>query len=832
MSSSIRRAFGIKETGEDKEPTPNRAPSISETKTCEVAQKTMQEMKEQLYADFPDENVRKIITILESDVLDTQKIAFFAACSLFFRLVVSEGMTEADYYRRSITKTLQRMAPDQRVRTLAHTASLLKDSTSYRDYEQLLDQVAQTAPDEREACVAIAIALFENKEFNKALRVTTLAAIASIPSDMRDDLIKDLVSFLSDCEVGPYDISDAIYAMKKIEPGVRSDAVKHTKLLFNLCENGPQRSFLLTAISTIAPEQRAEAIVDARSLFTFFKNGLGIASLLGAAAELPSGIRKEVLDDSKQLLAGLYGGSYVNKIFSAIAAIPKSERCALIEKALPLLQLTDVAFWRGDGLRAIYETAPERRDGLIKRALPLLQTDEWWNDSIATFLQVVATTDEEPLTLLLEQARNLIGTNSIGDKVAVLAALSELPSDMRQSLIEQIGPLLVGGIDLTDLAVILKTLAPMSVDERQSVLAPTTTLLNARDPFGRLALFQAVSAMPAEMRQELIGELADFLRNFKNSEIAQTITRILEHRVRTAQQRNWTLEDALTFWKNVANDAAYELPNIAIDQHLDRAVDFLSRLTNTAEYEYEQTRPLLAKRILDAFTCMAQDPEIKNRALDIIYHGVATCSDRIISALKEIELMIRLHKIEKSGLEEDELKKLAKQFLLLDMVNEKVEEHKKMSPAADEIELSLAFQIALADRFNLPISVRNMHYRATITLSDDEIAKIGDEIEQACSEEKVAFHLQTWGPWIQYQRRKAQIPQYDSLPATLRDISDIKCPLTQNTPEMPILYKDIVYDYSTFIRWYHENGKDPMGSNEQIDLTKIQRITQIQKNLL
>ena len=46
---------------------------------------------------------------------------------------------------------------------------------------------------------------------------------------------------------------------------------------------------------------------------------------------------------------------------------------------------------------------------------------------------------------------------------------------------------------------------------------------------------------------------------------------------------------------------------------------------------------------------MAQDDELKATACTLIYEGLSSCDDRIISALEEIELMLLLHKIEKTN---------------------------------------------------------------------------------------------------------------------------------------------------------------------------------------
>ena len=52
----------------------------------------------------------------------------------------------------------------------------------------------------------------------------------------------------------------------------------------------------------------------------------------------------------------------------------------------------------------------------------------------------------------------------------------------------------------------------------------------------------------------------------------------------------------------------------------------------------------------------------KARACDLIYQGLTSCDDRIISALEEIELMLLLDKIENTTHTAEELKKLERAF--------------------------------------------------------------------------------------------------------------------------------------------------------------------------
>ena len=80
------------------------------------------------------------------------------------------------------------------------------------------------------------------------------------------------------------------------------------------------------------------------------------------------------------------------------------------------------------------------------------------------------------------------------------------------------------------------------------------------------------------------------------------------------------------------------------------------------------------------------------------------------------------------------------------MVNAKAKAHKETLTWVDEIEIYLAFQIGLAERFNLPVKTRNMIFGACAQVTEAQLQAFGDEIEQECTNEKLEAFLQTWSP--------------------------------------------------------------------------------------
>ncbi len=304
---------------------------------------------------------------------------------------------------------------------------------------------------------------------------------------------------------------------------------------------------------------------------------------------------------------------------------------------------------------------------------------------------------------------------------------------------------------------------------------------------------------------------------FHTSQAASIPTKTFDH-----------LDKALDFWIDTSKDSSLKRPCLNFTEHVKKdVITFLSRLiTETEEYKNLASRPLLAKRVISAFQCMQEDDGIQTRAIYIIHVGLDSCGDRIISALGEIELMIRIYELEKNGGSEEALKKAGKSFLLLDMVNKKAKAHIKTLPYVDEIEVYLAFQIGLAQRFDLPISTRHMIFRRCAQISDGDIAEIGDDIEKAYSGEELDKFLKTWSPWIVHQRRLS-VPTYETLPeANYLLEKEAACLITQDPPKAPVLYKGNVYEFEAFARWFVQKGTDPM-TREVIDITQLKRVQSI-----
>ncbi len=215
-----------------------------------------------------------------------------------------------------------------------------------------------------------------------------------------------------------------------------------------------------------------------------------------------------------------------------------------------------------------------------------------------------------------------------------------------------------------------------------------------------------------------------------------------------------SLKEAFEFWKKETKNTDLPLPEVAFGFHeLNDVLRFLGKLTDTAEYKNIKSRSILANRVMEAFRLMAENEAIKSRSSDVIHQGLASWDDRIISTLDEIELIVTTDNLESLKMDEAELQNIGKSYLLLNMVNKTAEEYTKTLSWVDEIEVCLALQTGLADRFNLPLPTQTMSFGGCAQIKTDEIHKIGDAIEKEYTPEALEEFLFTWSPWIKFQQR-------------------------------------------------------------------------------
>ena len=291
------------------------------------------------------------------------------------------------------------------------------------------------------------------------------------------------------------------------------------------------------------------------------------------------------------------------------------------------------------------------------------------------------------------------------------------------------------------------------------------------------------------------------------------------------EQQFSNVVEGLTFWRQLAS-ADSEIPELSLmhGQATD-LVRYLGRLTSTADYQNQATRPVLAQRVMAITALLTGSDRIRNEAMDHIHHALTSCDDRIILALDDLDTMQLLDSAERKAFagNADELRELGLQMMRLDEVKRIARDHMKTLKWVDEIEVELAFQIGVRQQLALPCSTQHMIFRRCAKVSDQDIANAVNQVNTRCSDDNLQAYLAQWDPWQKYLRRQ-EVPTFDQLPQKTVDRIEDCAISAEKTPKMVALGDDHL-DYDALVRAVVEYGKNPL-TNSPMDWSNVFRLTE------
>ena len=291
------------------------------------------------------------------------------------------------------------------------------------------------------------------------------------------------------------------------------------------------------------------------------------------------------------------------------------------------------------------------------------------------------------------------------------------------------------------------------------------------------------------------------------------------------EQQFSNMEEGLTFWRKLASsDSQIPELNLRHDQATD-LVHYLGRLTNTADYQNQATRPVLAQRVMAVTALLTGSDRIRDEAMDHIHHALTSCDDRIILALDDLDTMQLLDSAERKAFESnaDELRELGLQMMRLDEVKRIARDHMKTLSWVDEIEVELAFLIGVRQQLALPGSTQHMIFRGCANVSDQDIATAVHQVNTHCSDDNLQTYLAQWAPWQQYQRRQG-VPTFDQLTQkTVNRIED--CVISAEKTSKMVALGDDHLDYDALVKAVVEKGKNPL-TNSPMDWSSVVRLTE------
>ena len=284
------------------------------------------------------------------------------------------------------------------------------------------------------------------------------------------------------------------------------------------------------------------------------------------------------------------------------------------------------------------------------------------------------------------------------------------------------------------------------------------------------------------------------------------------------------MEQALAFWRNLApSSAETPVPPLRSDQ-ADDLIHFLERLTRTADYQNQASRPVLAQRVIDVMALLAESVRVRDDALVRIHHAISSCHDRVILALDDLETLQLLTSAETMAIKNSspcELRALGLKMMRLDEVKRIAQDHMKTLEWVDDIEVELAFQIGVRKHLDLPGLTQNMIFIDCAQVSEQDIAKAVEQVKKNCSEAHLNVYLDQWAPWQKYQRHQA-MPTFDQLKSkTVARIND--CTICKVKTNRMVALGDDHLAYDALCKAYLENGKNPL-TNTPMDWSTVVRL--------
>ena len=290
------------------------------------------------------------------------------------------------------------------------------------------------------------------------------------------------------------------------------------------------------------------------------------------------------------------------------------------------------------------------------------------------------------------------------------------------------------------------------------------------------------------------------------------------------EQQFSDLEQGFAFWRRLASSDS-EIPELDLrHDQADDLVCYLGRLTGTADYQNQTSRPVLAQRVMAVMSLLAGNDRVRETALRHIHDALSSCDDRIILALDDLETLQLLTSAETLAFENRdprELKALGLQMMRLDAVKRFARDHMKTLSWVDAIEVELAFQIGVRQQLDLPGSTQHMIFRGCANVSDQDIANAVQHVNTYCSETQLEVYLAQWAPWQKFQRLLAA-PSFDQLASTTVASIDDCFYCGEKTNKM-VMLSDIHLDYDALVKAYLENGKNPF-TNTPMDWSSVVRL--------
>jgi hypothetical protein len=270
------------------------------------------------------------------------------------------------------------------------------------------------------------------------------------------------------------------------------------------------------------------------------------------------------------------------------------------------------------------------------------------------------------------------------------------------------------------------------------------------------------------------------------------------------------------------------------DEQKTTVEGFSARLFGTAEYITPNTRNSVNQRMTNLLKLIAttKDEELRTKLIDIMYHALGHCGDRITAGLEEAEILCKIEAAKTSDRPRENLRELAKGLIKLDEVRKcAAQATLDRNMHREGLEVILAFQTELNEKLNLPTTNSQMMHGGLVRLSPREIEHARTQAESAVTPAAISAYLAAWEPWQKMERQeKADKCHYASLPyqrlSGMHEMTDTIMGTPFKDMENPVMIKGTkaIYELDDIKHAWLENGKNPV-TNLPFELTDLRRLT-------
>lgn len=188
---------------------------------------------------------------------------------------------------------------------------------------------------------------------------------------------------------------------------------------------------------------------------------------------------------------------------------------------------------------------------------------------------------------------------------------------------------------------------------------------------------------------------------------------------------------------------------------------WLNRMAQTRDYLTESTRPAVMASLAELVSLLAaQDDPLRERCFMLANEALASCNDNVADALNDMHILVFDAAFNPADKTEEEIFTLGRRCFALDLVDRHTVNYlgacrRAGRPHREEIEVKLAFRLALKSRFQLPVQSQSMLYAPSANLTKEDCDTACKEVQSGMDDDsQLAAFIRQWSPLKRYVQHR------------------------------------------------------------------------------